>query len=315
MRPEESARIARRIARVVTANPSLPEASANLSDLVSAVDGDHDAAHRLASRLPSKMPEMAELNRAFTAHAVEPPEMRYFGRGRWAGRASGVRVEVHASPDGRVQKVLVASRPVTSWKEAVESVRHHSAMADNGTPEDPEDIANAEEAIGSNAFHCVECGGKVDLDNDDWKCAKCGTDYTSCPGCDKPYPMDKNTDDHCPMCGHSSWGEVPEDLAGPYLEALKAGVAKAAETRQPQVIDFHGFEVHIEVVPEGDDFAIHFAGGDDADYVDLEEWMAEPKMVLNGGLDLFFWQKNNDPMPAPKPWTGGASGGQQQQQV
>ncbi len=304
MRPTESVRTIRRLARSITESPSpsARTASMNLSDLLSAVHGDKEAAKRLAFNLPSGVPEMAEMDRAFTDNGCIPPEMVYLGKGRWAGRSSGVKVEVHAAPDGLVQKVLVSSRPVKTWREAVESVRYHAAMVDDGTPEDEEDIESARAAVGANAIQCDGCGGKVDLDSD-YSCQNCGMGYVSCPGCDKPYPMSSNEDDHCPMCGYSSWAELDETVSKDYMEVLMDGVKKAAETRAAQDVDYDGFKVHIEIVDRDGRQVIQFAGGDDADEAVLEDWMASPEVMLSGGLDSFLWAKDNpDPMSPPKPW-------------
>lgn len=310
MRPQESARVARRIARAISnsVSPSRSAMSTDLADLIAATEGDRAAAARLSSRLPSGIPELAKVEAAFRQAGEEPPEMRHIGRGRWAGRFGGsVLVALHSAPDGTVQKVLVAGRPVQDWKEAVEAARHFKAMADDGRDEDPEDIAEAEEAVGDNVFACAECGGPVDIDAD-MACPKCGTEYVTCPGCDKPYPMDKNEDDHCPICGYSSWGELPEDVSAEWTKVLVDGVKEAAKTRQPVTVDYEGFQAHVEIVDRDGVPTVAFAGGDDADECPLEEFMQEPTPYLSGGLDTFLWQKNNTPMPAPKPYSGPSGG-------
>ncbi len=301
MRPQESARVARRIASRISHshNPSREAVAADLGDLVAAIGGDREANLRLMSSLSSGIPAFAQLEKAFVAAGEEAPEMRRLSRGVWIGKFKGVSVAMHAAPDGTVQKMLVASRPVTSFREAVEAAQYF-AMADNGTPEDPEDLEAAYEALGFGTFACMKCGGPVKLDSD-FACPKCNTEYVTCPGCSLPYPMEANEGDHCPICGYSSWGELPVEVSEPYIAALMEAAKKAAETRQPQPVDYEGFKVTVSI--EGNNIKVTGPDGDVSTDT-LEDWMARPSDLQGKSLDEFLWSKNSKPIAAPKPYQG-----------
>ncbi len=312
MRPQESSRVARRIAARIShsRNPSCKAVAADLGDLIAAIGGDRKANLRLVSSLSSGIPAFSYLEQAFVAAGEEAPEMRRLNRGVWIGKFKGVSIAMHASPDGTVQKMLVAGRPVTSYREAVEAAQYF-AMADNGTPETPEDLEAAKEALGgANGIVCVECGNPVFLQYD-IDCKKCGTEYVTCPGCDLPYPMGANESDHCPICGYSSWGELPEGVLEEYKAVLMDAVKKAAETRQSQPVDYNGFKFQIVINGTKIQFMLEGQVWDEAE---LEQWMANPTALADSELDTYLWEKSNTPMAVPKPYTGPLTGTQDDQQ-
>jgi hypothetical protein len=194
-------------------------------------------------------------------------------------------------------------------------------MADNGTPEDPEDIEEATEAVGSSVVECPGCHGPVDIDTD-FQCKKCGKEFVSCPGCGQPYEMEDNEDDHCPMCGYSSWGELSEDVADEWMAYLVDVAKKAAETRKPVPIDFHGFKAQAEVKesPDGMLFHVETPDHNDADSKNLEVFLQKPMAMIGGSLDEYLWKKYHELKPPLKPYKGempadqGQQGQGQQQQ-
>lgn len=296
MKPSECSRVARRISSAIKAShsPSRAAVAATLKDLVSAVGGDREAQSRLRRKLPSGVPAMAAVDRAFHAAGMDSPEMRYASCGRWCGRCGKSSVEMRCSPSGDVQRVSVDGRPVRDWKEAVEAVRY--AMEDDGRGQDEQDIEGAEEALGSDQFKC-KCGEMRDVEFCFEPCPNeaCGAEYVICPGCEKPYPMDDNEDDHCPLCGYSSWSELPEEVAAAWGEAIAKAAQQALDTGEPATAEYEGFQANVSIVEKDGKQEVFVSTPEDEDYLDLEQALSGQGGggCLNGSIDQHLWDKSH----------------------
>lgn len=102
--------------------------------------------------------------------------------------------------------ITVNGMPVQDLNKAVEAYKY---MKSNPTLNEPDTGASADGD--KNNVKCDVCGKDFDLDTNNYVCPHCGADHTQCPGCDGWYEATRNTDDHCPLCGYSSWGDDEDD--------------------------------------------------------------------------------------------------------
>jgi len=307
MEPKQASRIIRRISQAIqkAKNPSKSAVAADLKTLQAAVRGETSAINRISSKFKSAFPAMGELDTAFRTAGYEPPEMSHIGHGKWIGKFAKTKILVNTSPNGKIQKLLVASRPVSNWGEAIQACKYHSAMADNGTPDDPEDIEAAKNALHSEAFHCQHCDGRVEVGEPE--CSSCGQMFVCCPGCDLPYPMEANLNDHCPICGYSSWGGSDDEITEVKNELISAAT-EVLKTRKEKTLKVKDTDVSVSVQERGGYLELVFVVDGISHEMDPEDYEEHLTDMLIEPLIMESWTRSNKEMMAqykPRPWTGG----------
>ena len=224
MQPVKASRLLKRISSAISLAkyPRKEAVSEDLQILMKALSGDKEAELFLNKKFASKIPVLKDFDSAFISAGLTPPELKRVGL-NFVGSIGKVNIKIQVESD-KIQKVLVANRPVKDWPELVQAAKYYLAMSDDGTPETEEDIQKARDVLESNTFPCAGCGKELNIDSD-ITCPHCGVDHVFCPGCNKPHNMVDNENDHCPLCGYSSWGmadHTSEELKKAILIALEA---------------------------------------------------------------------------------------------
>lgn len=225
MNPANTTRVLRRIAAIIenADAPSRDSVRRDVAHLKQALAGSESSYRYLVSRFLRKSSDhdlLKQIDQAFLAKDVYPPFLKKVSAGYYCGDiGGGIELEIGIE-GGKIDKVAVAGRLARDLSEAPDMFKFFRAKlaqgGDGGLPQitSQGQGQQSDQDGDPNTFKCDNCGKDVEVDKSYDPCPNCGTTHTQCPGCEGWYDMEKNTDDHCPLCGYSSWGddESPEPL-------------------------------------------------------------------------------------------------------
>lgn len=213
MKSDKTARILRRIGEriALASSPSKASVKKDLMHLRWAMAGNRSSYRYLVSRFLRKSSDMdllRQIDQVFSNAGVYPPVMKKDpGSGYYTGEiGDGITLAVKIEGD-KFADINVNGQRVKDLNEAVEVYSHMKAgpsTEESGASRDADPTTTK----------CDTCGKEFSTDEEPGsygECPHCGSEHTQCPGCEGWYEMSKNTDDHCPLCGYSSWGDEEEE--------------------------------------------------------------------------------------------------------
>lgn len=222
MNPIVASNLMKRMAEAInrSTKPNREAISSDLRAVNAAVNGDKSAEVHLLSKLASKHAFLSDMDLAFAKAGFESPQMKYVGSGVFRGKIAGSTVSIKTS-GSRVLSVNVNNRTAINWNEVVKLTQNPRIA---GPSEVTDPMGTVEDVHESYMCRNDECGASIPTDT--YECPKCGADHVECPGCEKKYMSSENENDHCPLCGYSSWGlsdDNSEELNQWFIDAVNGG--------------------------------------------------------------------------------------------
>lgn len=138
----------------------------------------------------------------------------------------------------------------------------------------------------NDTFPCAGCGKELNIDSD-ITCPHCDVDHVFCPGCNKPYNMGDNENDHCPLCGYSSWG-----MADHIYEELNIVILKALEAKSDE-FEFANTKWSFSNPPDDvkEELKYAFNAQPPVNKDDMQDMADAYVSAYSSYLDEYMWEK------------------------